>query len=156
MTNNDKLRRIRYALDISDREVVQLFGLAGYELTPPQLEALFKKEDEVGFDECPDGIAVLFLDGLIASRRGKRAEAADAAPKSRKPVLTNNDTLKALRVALELKDEDLIAIMRLAKVEVSKSEISALFRKPGHSNYRPCGDQFLRHFLAGLTLKYRK
>ncbi len=155
MTNNDKLRRIRYALDISDREVVQLFALAGYELTPPQLEALFKKEDEIGFDECPDDIALLFLAGLIASRRGKRTE-ADAAPKARKPVLTNNDILKALRVALELKDEDLIAIMRLAKVEVSKSEISALFRKPGHSNYRPCGDQFLRHFLAGLTLKLRK
>ncbi len=156
MTNNDKLRRIRYALDISDREVVQLFGLAGYEITPPQLTALFKKEDEAGFDECPDDIAILFLDGLIASRRGKRADAPDAAPKGKKAVLNNNAILKALRIALELKDEDLIETMRLAKVEVSKSEMSALFRKPGHPNYRPCGDQFLRHFLAGLTLKYRK
>ena len=118
------------------------------------MEALFKKEDEPGFDECPDDIAALFLEGLIASRRGKRDGAAAAA--SKRPALTNNDILKALRIALELKDDDLIEIMSLAKVDVSKSEVNALFRKKGHTNFRPCGDQFLRHFLAGLTLKYRK
>jgi uncharacterized protein YehS (DUF1456 family) len=157
MTNNDKLRRIRYALDISDREVSNLFALAGYEITPIELEALFKKEDEVGFDECPDNIAALFLAGLIVSRRGQRDDTADDgnSRQAEKVVLSNNDILKALRIALQLKDQDIVDIMRLAKVAVSKSEVSALFRKRGHTNFRPCGDQFLRHFLAGLTQKYR-
>jgi uncharacterized protein YehS (DUF1456 family) len=156
MTNNDKLRRIRYALDISDREVVNLFAMAGYDLTPIELQALFKKEEDPGFDECPDDIAFLFLQGLIASRRGKRDDAPAKSEPAAKRVLSNNDILKSLRIALQLKDEDIIEIMRLAKVDVSKSEVNALFRNRGHSNFRPCGDQFLRHFLAGLTAKYRK
>jgi uncharacterized protein YehS (DUF1456 family) len=160
MTNNDKLRRIRYALDISDREVVNLFALAGYDITPIELEALFKKEDEPGFDECPDDIAALFLQGLISGRRGKRDDAAEGAGSNPTPLgkdkLSNNDIFKSLRIALQLKDEDIIEIMRLAKVDVSRSEVNALFRKRGHPNFRPCGDQFLRHFLAGLTVKLRK
>lgn len=156
MTNNDKLRRIRYALDISDREVVNLFAMAGYDLTPIELQALFKKEEDPGFDECPDDIATLFLQGLIVSRRGKRDDAPAKSESAAKSVLSNNDILKSLRIALQLKDEDIIEVLRLAKVDVSKSEVSALFRKRGHPNFRPCGDQFLRHFLAGLTVKLRK
>jgi uncharacterized protein YehS (DUF1456 family) len=64
--------------------------------------------------------------------------------------LTNNDILKKLRVALELKDDDIIHILKLSDYEISKSELSALFRKEGHPNYEPCGDQLLRNFLNGL------
>jgi uncharacterized protein YehS (DUF1456 family) len=71
------------------------------------------------------------------------------------PRLSNNEILKSIRIALELRDDDLVGILRLAGVEVSKSELSALFRKPGRANFRPCGDQFLRNFLVGLTAKYR-
>ena len=154
MTNNDKLRRIRYALDISDREVIKLFSLADYDITQDELDALFKKEDENGFYECPDDVAALFLQGLIASRRGKRDDAG--ARKDAGRVLSNNDILKALRIALQLRDEDIIEIMDAERQKVAKSEINALFRKKGQPNFRPCGDQFLRHFLAGLTSKYRK
>ena len=65
-------------------------------------------------------------------------------------MLTNNDILKKLRVALDLKDDDIIHILSLSDFEVSKSELSALFRKEDHPNYRPCGDQLLRNFLNGL------
>lgn len=65
-------------------------------------------------------------------------------------ALTNNDILKKLRVALELKDEDIIHILKLSDFEISKSELSALFRKEEHPNYQPCGDQLLRNFLNGL------
>ncbi len=63
--------------------------------------------------------------------------------------------LKKLRVAFELKEEDLHAILASVDFPVSKPELSALFRKPGHSNYRTCGDQLLRNFLKGLTLRVR-
>ena len=54
------------------------------------------------------------------------------------------------------KDEDIIAMLDSDGFKVSKTELSALFRKEGHQNYRPCGDQFLRSFLKGLTAKLRE
>jgi uncharacterized protein YehS (DUF1456 family) len=65
-------------------------------------------------------------------------------------MLTNNDILKKLRVALELKDDDIVGILKLAEFDVTKSELTALFRKPDHPNYKECGDQLLRNFLNGL------
>ncbi|MBH3716247.1 DUF1456 family protein, partial [Pseudomonas aeruginosa] len=81
-----------------------------------------------------------------------------AAPRPLPPLelpLSNNMILKKLRVAFELKEEDLHAILASVDFPVSKPELSALFRKPGHSNYRTCGDQLLRNFLKGLTLRVR-
>lgn len=69
--------------------------------------------------------------------------------------MTNNDTLKKLRVALALRDEDIIEIMEEAGIKVSKTELSALFRKEDHPNYVKCGDQFLRNFLNGLVTHLR-
>jgi uncharacterized protein YehS (DUF1456 family) len=159
MINNDVLRRLRYALDINDFKVIEIFRLAGYEIARSELESLFKKEEEPGYAECVDLVMRKFLEGLIISRRGKREEAAGREPRDRTPAsdrgLTNNDILKSLRIALELKDEDIVGIMALAGVALSKPELTALFRKPGHSNYRPCGDQFLRNFLVGLTATHR-
>jgi uncharacterized protein YehS (DUF1456 family) len=70
-------------------------------------------------------------------------------------MLTNNDILKKLRVALELKDEEIIQILKLVDFDVTKSELSALFRQEGHPNYKPCGDQLLRNFLNGLVIHKR-
>lgn len=162
MINNDVLRRLRYALDMSDLEVIELFKLAGHEMERGELEAMLKKEDESGYAECPDAVMERFLEGLVIGRRGRREDgtATKAAGRPRQTLalglrLGNNDILRRIKIALELKDEDIIAIMGLAGVELSKSELSALFRKQGHPNYRPCGDQFLRNFLVGLTKKNR-
>ncbi len=70
-------------------------------------------------------------------------------------MLTNNDILKKLRVALELRDEDVIKILKLADFDISKSELNALYRKPDHPNYKSCGDQLLRNFLNGLIIYKR-
>jgi uncharacterized protein YehS (DUF1456 family) len=65
--------------------------------------------------------------------------------------VTNNTVLKKLRVAFELKEDDMHAILQSVDFPVSKPELNALFRKAGHSNYRACGDQLLRNFLKGLA-----
>ena len=70
-------------------------------------------------------------------------------------MLTNNDILKKIRVALELKDEDVVKILKLAEFNISKSELNALYRKPDHPNYKECGDQLLRNFLNGLIIYKR-
>ena len=70
-------------------------------------------------------------------------------------MLSNNDILKKLRVALELKDDDILHILKLVDYEISKTELSAVFRKEDHTNYMPCGDQLLRNFLNGLIIYKR-
>tara|TARA_B100000029_G_scaffold119825_1_gene113173 strand:+ start:2299 stop:2517 length:219 start_codon:yes stop_codon:yes gene_type:complete len=69
--------------------------------------------------------------------------------------VTNNDVLKKLRVALSLRDTDILDILKLVDFNMSKSEISAIFRKEDHPNYKECGDQLLRNFLNGLIIKHR-
>jgi hypothetical protein len=70
-------------------------------------------------------------------------------------VLNNNDIMKKLRIALHLKDTDIVEILKLAEFEITPSELSAIFRKEDQDNYRPCGDQILRRFLDGLIIRNR-
>jgi len=69
--------------------------------------------------------------------------------------MTNNDILKKLRVALMLRDDEIVDILKLVDFRISKSEIGAFCRKEGHPKYKPCGDQVLRNFLNGLVIHLR-
>lgn len=151
MTPNDLLRRLRYAFDFKDSTMLEIFKLAEHEIEPATLMAFLKKEDEVGYVECSNQVLESFLDGLIFYKRGKQG----SLPKKPTSQLTNNDILKKLRIALEFKENDMLGTFKLADLEVSKSELTALFRKEGHRKYKECGDQFLRNFLTGLTNRYR-
>ncbi|MGC1329678.1 DUF1456 family protein [Pseudomonas sp.] len=152
MIHNDVLRSVRYMLDISDNKVVELIKLSGLEVSKEDVLTYLKKDEEEGFVHCPDLVMAHFLDGLVFFKRGKD-ESRPAQP-IETPV-TNNVILKKLRVAFELKEDDMHAVLKAAEFPVSKPELSALFRKVGHNNYRPCGDQLLRNFLKGLTLRVR-
>ena len=154
MIANDVLRSVRYLLDLGDATVIDTIRLAdpGADVTREQVQAWLRKEGEDGFQPAPDAMLSRFLDGLIVHYRGRD----DAhPPRPPEPRLTNNQVLKKLRVAFELKDVDMHAAFAAAGFPVSKPELSALFRQPGHKNYRPCGDQMLRVFLRGLTAKVR-
>jgi uncharacterized protein YehS (DUF1456 family) len=70
-------------------------------------------------------------------------------------MLTNNDILKKLRVALQLRDDDIVKILKLKDFEITKTELSSFFRTEDHPNYRKCGDQLLRNFLDGLIIYKR-
>ncbi|MCQ4295969.1 DUF1456 family protein [Pseudomonas stutzeri] len=150
MLNNDVLRSLRYTLKVSDAQMAEIAALGGCTVDEAQVRAWLAREDEDGYQECPDEAMARFLDGLIYFKRGK--DESRPAPPLELPV-SNNQILKKLRVAFELRDEDLQAILHAADLQLSKSELGALFRKPGHSNYRACGDQLLRNFLKGLSLR---
>jgi uncharacterized protein YehS (DUF1456 family) len=154
MTNNDILRQLRYALNINDSTMIEIFKLSDHEIEQSSVTGLLKKEDEEGFALCGDDILRYFLDGLILHKRGRREMRLGETRKS-DSRLTNNAILKKLRIALELKEDDMLGILKLANVDISKHELSALFRKEGHKNYKECGDQFLRKFLKGLSICYR-
>jgi uncharacterized protein YehS (DUF1456 family) len=154
LINNDVLRSIRYALDLSDAKVAGLIRLGEREIEQADVTNLLKKEDEEGFVECGDDVLASFLDGLIIQKRGKMESRPDQNKKP-EPRLTNNAILKKLRVAFELKEEDMHKVLELAGFTISKPELSALFRAKGHKNYRVCGDQLLRNFLKGLAVRHR-
>lgn len=147
MINNDVIRSVRYILNITDPKLIEIIKLGGGQVTPNELSAYLKREDEAGFVECPQNVMDRFLNGLIYFKRGKD----DSKPPPSPILPTNNVVLKKLRVAFSLKDDDVIAILKRAGFEMGKSELTALFRKDDHPNYRACGDQVLRNFLKGLT-----
>lgn len=152
MLNNDVLRSLRYTLDVTDAQLAEIIQLSGKQVSLNELSPLLKKDDEEGFAPCDDELMAHFLDGLVYFKRGK--DDSRPAQPFELPI-TNNMVLKKLRVAFELKEDDMHTIMNSVDCPVSKPEMSALFRKFGHSNYRTCGDQFLRNFLKGLTLRVR-
>lgn len=151
MTNNDILRRIRYSFDFSDSKMAAIFGLADHQVTQEQISAWLKKEGDPGYQQCSDLQLAIFLNGLINERRGKK-EGVQSPPEQR---LTNNIVLRKLKISLNLRDDDMLAILALAEVRMSKHELSAFFRRPDHKHYRECHDQVLRSFLTGVQRKYR-
>lgn len=154
MINNDVLRSIRYMLDLSDIKVVEIAKLVDPELLfeKAEVQGFVRREDDPDYVECSDRVLAHFLDGLVIYFRGRNDDLPQRPVEKR---VTNNLVLKKLRVAFELKDVDLHDVFAVAGFPISKPELSALFRQPSHHNYRACGDQLLRNFLKGLTLRVR-
>lgn len=152
MTNNDYLRSIRFLLDVNDAKLVGIMKLADITVPVDEIKAYLMDEEDPGYIKCSDEVMAHFLDGLIYFKRGK--------DDSRPPMpfelpITNNVVLKKLRVAFALKEDDMHDVLKLAGFTMARSELTALLRKKDHPNYRECGDQLLRNFLKGLTMKER-
>jgi uncharacterized protein YehS (DUF1456 family) len=150
MTPNDVLRSVRYLLNVSDAKLGDIVRLGGGEVSQADLVAFLKKEDEDGYRECGHAVAAHFLNGLVIHKRGNDD---DRPPRPIEVPVTNNAVLKSLRVAFELKDSDILALIEKSGLRVSKAELGAFFRRPDHRNYRDCGDQFLRNLLKGLSAR---
>ena len=154
MINNDVMCSIRYMLDLGDAKVVEITRLADpdFPLDKADIPALLKRDGEDGAVICSDRVLAHFLDGLILHYRGRDES---QPPRPVETRISNNLVLKKLRVAFQLKDVDMHDIFQAAGFPLTKPELTALFRQPGHKHYRPCGDQILRNFLKGLTLRFR-
>ncbi|MCG8708187.1 DUF1456 family protein [Brenneria sp. 4F2] len=153
MINNDVLRSLRYVLNLNNEQLIDILALMDTSVTPQQMAAFVKKEEEQGYQLCPDVLMGTFLDGLIIHRRGR--DDSRPAPKIERRI-TNNIILKKLRVALALKTTDIQDILQSQNFRLSQPELTAMLRAPDHKNYRECGDQVLRYFLKGLAVHLRK
>jgi uncharacterized protein YehS (DUF1456 family) len=151
MNQNDILRRVRYILDLDDSKMMSIFSLGGSEATRAQVSDWLKKDDDPAYQQIKDLELATFLNGLIVEKRGKK-DGPQTMPEKR---LTNNKIFMKLKIALNLKAEETLAILALNDFKISKHELSAFFRKPEHKHFRACKDQVLRNFLKGLQLKYR-
>ena len=151
MTNNDILRRIRYLFDFSDLKMITLFKLANYDVSKADLSDWLKKEDDPLLIEITDKELAVFLNGLIIEKRGKREGPLPEA----EDHLSNNMILKKLKIALDLKSDDILDLLASIDKKISKHELSAFFRNPDHKSYRDFLDQYLRYFLNALQKKYK-
>ncbi|QCJ40872.1 DUF1456 family protein [Bacillus sp. S3] len=163
MDNNDKLIRLRYALEIKNKDMAEIFKLGGEEVTVPEVIRILTKTDEEAEDndqiKCNNSMFDAFLNGLIIFKRGKQ-EPKPGQPETpessyKKSANVNNLLLKKVKIALALTTEDMLDLFEKAGITVTKGELGALLRKEGHKNYTECGDKFARNFLKGLAIKYR-
>ncbi len=152
VNSNDILRRIRYTFELSDSKMIDIFKLAGHEVMRPQVSDWLKKDDDPAFSDLSDNQLAIFLNGFIIEKRGKKEGSQPVAEKR----LNNNIVFRKLKIALNLKDEDILEILGQVEFHISKHELSAFFRKPEQPQYRPCQDQILRNFLHGLQIKFHK
>ena len=150
MINNDILRRLRYALKLNDEKLLDIFKSMDVKISQFQLTKYMMKEDDKGFELCPNQTIVAFLDGLIIFYRGVQEGREPQPPWPEGKFLAHNEVLRKIRIALELKETDILSMMEAVDFRVSNPELSALFRKEGHRNYKLCGDQFLRNFINAL------
>ena len=151
MNNNDVLKSLRYTFNFGDDEMIKVFLLANVEVTRAQVSDWMKKEEDEAFQTMVDSYMSAFLNGFIILKRGAKEGQIPVNEKR----LNNNLILRKLKIALQLKDEDLIEMLSLADFKISKHEISAFFRKPDQSQFRVCKDQILRKFMFGLQRKIR-
>lgn len=164
LNNNDILTRLRYALDIKDTAMVEIFELGGMETTKEEVQKMLSKskEDEAQENEyvkeVDNTMLESFLNGFVSLKRGVQ----DIKPENEQNQFlmtdrnVNNILLKKMKIALSLTSEDMLEILQEAGVNLSKSELSAVLRKEGHRNYKECGDRYARNFLKGLALRYRE
>ncbi|EKN62915.1 DUF1456 family protein [Schinkia azotoformans] len=165
MDNNDILIRLRYALEIKNKEMAEIFKLGGVEVSVPDVIKILTKsaEDEDEYSDqikCNNSMLDSFLNGLIIFKRGKQETKpgqpdTPSEPSINKSANVNNLLLKKVKIALALTTEDMLEIFDEAGIMVTKGELGALLRKEGHKNYKECGDKFARNFLKGLAIKYR-
>ena len=151
MTQNDILRRIRYILDLDDSKMISIFSLGNLEVTRAQISDWLKKDDDPAYQQLSDQELATFLNGLIVEKRGKKDGPQPVPEKN----LNNNMIFMKLKIAFNLKAEETLEILALNDLVISKHELSAFFRKPGHKHFRACKDQVLRNFLKGLQIRYR-
>ena len=151
MNNNDVLRKLRYIFDIDDDRMIRIFESGGLETDRTQISKWLKKDEDPDFVGIYDKHLAHFLNGFINAKRGKRE---GEQPKAEK-TLTNNLILRKIKIALNLKTEDIVETLKLADIKISNHEVTAFFRKKDQRQFRLCKDQFLRNFLMGLQLEYR-
>ena len=155
MTNNDFLRRLRYALNIKDNIMIQIFKKGNIIVTREDVIDYLKRDTDDGFKKLSNNDLISFLDGLIIQKRGNREDGTPIPTIKITKNNLNNILLRKLRIALAFKSYDMIRIFKLGGIEISEGELSALFRSEDHKNYKECGDKYIRVFLKGLTEYYR-
>mgnify|MGYP000620603539 FL=1 len=151
MINNDILRRISAIFDFNDEKIQAIFALNQCDINAEQLADIFKEKNDPAYKELLDVELASFLNGLIIDKRGQK----DGPQHQAEQVLNNNLIFNKIKIALALKADEVISILELAELSLSKYELSAFFRNVNNKHYRECSDDVLSTFLKGLKVKFQ-
>lgn len=149
MTNNYVLRRLRYTFNYNDSKMIELFAKGDLAVTKEEVVLWLKKDDDPDYLRCTDQQFAHFLNGLIIEKRG----AKDGEKPVAEYALNNNIILRKLKIAFDLKTDDLLELLKNANFILGKAELTAFFRTPEHRHFRECQDQVLRNLLQGLQMR---
>jgi len=151
MRTNDIFRKLVQSLPLTVEQVQTLFAVSDIDLSDKDIANLLKTDYQPGFEAMPEYILIIFMNNLIDQQRGKKADAQPEVVEKHQKI-SNNDVLKKLRIAFNLHEQDVRDALKLATIELTKSDLSALFRKPGHIHYKACDDGLVLDFIEGLGL----
>lgn len=149
MTNNEVLQHIRYIFALDNEKIAAIFQQAQCPKTDEEINDFFRKNGEPSFSRIADNVLASFLDGLIIELRGVK----EGAQAQLDQAINNNVIFNKVKIALELKADEIITILSAGELTLSKHELSAFFRKPEHKHFRACNDDTLLKFFNGLHLK---
>lgn len=151
MNTNAILRKITQSLALDIPALQAIFASVDIDLTEKELGNLLKTDYEPRFEVLPEYVLALFLNGYIDRCRGKKAgQEPEVIAKTAK--ISNNDVLKKLRIAHNLQEQQVREALKLVTIELTKSDLSALFRKPGHPQFKTCDDELVLDFIEGVGL----
>ncbi|MEZ9143646.1 DUF1456 family protein [Vibrio sp. 10N.286.52.C3] len=151
MTNNETLRRIQHALNLKNAQIIKAIEQADVTVAHDQVINWLKDDNDKSCSKMKDKELAVFLNGFINLKRGKK-EGEQPKPEV---ALTNNMIFMKLRIALNMKAEDVLDVLEVVGISLSKYEIGAYFRKPENKNYKVCEDQLLCDFLNGVQFTNR-
>lgn len=152
MTNNEIFQHIRYIFALNTHKLAELFAHAQCPKSEEDITNYLRKNGEFAFARLSDNDLASFLDGLIIQERGKR----EGYLANLTQDIDNNIIFNKVKIALALKADDIISVMQLGELTLSKHELSAFFRKTTHKHYRRCTDATLLAFFNGLHLTHRQ
>ena len=167
MNNNYILVKIKHAMDLNNKDMVDIFRLGGIAISEEEVQNLLIGERESISNECDkhyeDEIEEItkcknitlesFLNGFIIFKRGEK-ETKTGQPEilsinGNKNI--NNIMLKKLKIALSLSSQDMLDIFEDMGSSLTKGELTDIFRKEGHKHYKKCADEHAVNFLEGLS-----
>ncbi|MFL9769186.1 YehS family protein [Vibrio cyclitrophicus] len=151
MTNNEILRRIQHALNLKNAQIIKAIEQADVTVAHDQVINWLKDDNDKSCSKMKDKELAVFLNGFINLKRGKK-EGEQPKPEV---ALTKNMIFMKLRIALNMKAEDVLDVLEVVGISLSKYEIGAYFRKPENKNYKVCEDQLLCDFLNGVQFTNR-
>nr|WP_324257805.1 DUF1456 family protein [Cellvibrio fontiphilus] len=151
MRTNDIFRKLTQSLRLDTPQIQALFAISAIELSDKEIANLLKTDYQPGFEPLPDYVLLMFLNNLIEQQRGKKT---DGEPEviAKHAKISNNDVLKKLRIAYNLHEQQVRDALKLATIELTKSDLAALFRKPGHVHFKACDNELVLDFIEGLGL----
>jgi uncharacterized protein YehS (DUF1456 family) len=151
MRTNDIFRKITQSLGIDTAQIQQIFALSTIDLSDKEIANLLKTDYQPGFEPLPEYVLLIFLNNIIEQKRGKKPD-GEVEVIEKHAKVSNNDVLKKLRIAFNLHEQYVRDALKLATIELTKSDLAALFRKPGHVHFKACEDDLVLDFIEGLGL----